>query len=151
MPYVKYILQQESVFAAIVPPPLSNFIDYDVTYFNDAIYVKTDPDLKYSNRQDVRYATQLTIGFPGSEPLENCNHYESFEVEVCDAYKVKVINTMVDGFVDLIRMAQTSELLAGPLATRLPAIVMGRYVTGFTPYVLCATMTNYCLLLQLLW
>lgn len=92
---------------------------------NDVLLARTDAALTVSNVQWGTYASRLvlptcigTVSIP--------RQWAAVTVEV-GQQTVRVITTHLEAALEYIRVQQAQELLAGPAATDLPAILMGDF------------------------
>ncbi len=92
-----------------------------------AMHRKT-ADLKLSNPRAGRYAAAVTLDTPvGTLPAPR--GWASVDVKI-RGKRFRFVTTHLEAFSPLIRNAQAAELLAGPVATRLPVVVVGDFNSG---------------------
>jgi len=96
-----------------------------------ALLARTDEktaDLKVSNPQAGAYPTALHLNTVAG-PITATRGWASADVKV-RGKSFRVVTTHLEAFSPLVRNAQAEELLAGPLATDLPVVVVGDFNSG---------------------
>jgi endonuclease/exonuclease/phosphatase family metal-dependent hydrolase len=85
-------------------------------------------ELKLSNPQDGAYSTHLTVDtVAGSIPLPR--GWASIDVKI-RGKSFRFVTTHLEAFAAPIRSAQAAELVAGPVAGGMPAVVVGDMNSG---------------------
>jgi endonuclease/exonuclease/phosphatase family metal-dependent hydrolase len=106
-------------------PLVVDFVDVRMTD-RDVILVRADVSgrsLTISNPQSSTYNTFLPINVLGTA-LEVRRGWTSLDVDIAGE-KFRFINTHLEAFAPQVRDAQAAELLAGPVNTTMPVVLVG--------------------------
>jgi endonuclease/exonuclease/phosphatase family metal-dependent hydrolase len=115
--------------------------DYRLT-MQDVILIQTDSHgkkVELSNIIEHQYAQNVVIGtFVG--PVVFTRGWATVDVTI-DRTTFRFANTHLEAFAEAIRLAQAAELVAGPVNTELPVIIVGDFnaAPGTPTYTLLAS------------
>lgn len=130
--YTPMVIQNEADIEspALAPPTYTSPIDRRLT-MRDVILVRTDlPSsiVKFTNPQSGNYNSVVTV--PTGTPAYGGDivfkrGWTSVDVKILGHPAAKFVNTHLESAVSYFRSAQAGELVAGPLNTSLPVILVG--------------------------
>jgi endonuclease/exonuclease/phosphatase family metal-dependent hydrolase len=113
--YEVVIAQEEADLEAPVGAPY--FIDARLTQ-RDVILVRAGAHLTLSNARSAHFATNLSIPIPAAgTTFVSSRGWNSVDVETKHGDAFRFVNTHLEAFHPLVRLAQAQELLVGPIGT----------------------------------
>jgi endonuclease/exonuclease/phosphatase family metal-dependent hydrolase len=120
--YHVVVSQNEADLEAPVGAPY--FIDARLTQ-RDVILVREGAKLALSNAQSAHFATNLTIPIPAAgTTFVSLRGWTAVDVETKHGQAFRFINTHLEAFHPLVRLAQAQELLAGPIGSAPDSVVL---------------------------
>lgn len=120
--YDVVISQDEADLEAPVGAPY--LIDARLTQ-RDVILVREGAKLALSNAQSAHFATNLTIPIPAAgTTFVSLRGWTAVDVETKHGQPFRFINTHLEAFHPLVRLAQAQELLAGPIGSAPDSVVL---------------------------
>jgi endonuclease/exonuclease/phosphatase family metal-dependent hydrolase len=109
-----------------VEGPMGAGTDVRVT-LADAILARKD--VSVSRAHSARFANQLTIPTQAIGPVPVNRTYNALDATV-HGVRVHVVNTHLEAYATAERLDQANELVAGPLQSKLPTILLGDLNSG---------------------
>ncbi|HKA68100.1 MAG TPA: endonuclease/exonuclease/phosphatase family protein [Actinomycetes bacterium] len=120
--YDVVVSQNEADLEAPVGAPY--LIDARLTQ-RDVILVREGAKLALSNAQSAHFATNLSIPIPAAgTTFVSLRGWTSVDVRTKHGQAFRFINTHLEAFHPLVRLAQAQELLAGPIGAAPDSVVL---------------------------
>lgn len=114
---------------AVSPTQLANFRLTD----SDVLLAMTSlpAGISHANAQGQNFATKLQVPVLGM-PIDILRGWTAADVTV-DGKTFRLVNTHLEGFVELVQLGQAMELLLGPGNTALPQVFIGDFNSNAAP------------------